>query len=211
MAKSKFYAVRKGLVPGVYLTWPECEANVKGFPGAVYKSFPTKAEAEAFVNGDDAPAKQPADAAKAGTAPLPRPYAFVDGSYNQKTGVSGWGGFLVLEDGTEIELSGSTDNPDMTEMRNVAGEIMGCMDAVQEAMGHNLSVLHIYYDYMGIECWATGAWKANKPGTKAYATFMKNAMKEFQMDIRFHKVAAHTGIPGNERADRLAKAAVGIS
>ena len=211
MAKNKFYAVRKGLVPGVYLTWPECEANVKGFPGAVYKSFPTMPEAEAFVSGDNAPAKQPDAADKAGTAPLPRPYAFVDGSYNKNTGVSGWGGFLVLEDGTEIELSGSTDNPDLTEMRNVAGEIMGCMDAVQAAMGHNLSVLHVYYDYMGIECWVTGAWKANKPGTKAYAVFMQNAIREFQMDIQFHKVAAHTGIPGNERADRLAKAAVGIS
>lgn len=208
MAKGKFYAVRKGLVPGVYLSWPECEANVKGFPGAEYKSFRTKEEADGYMAGTAPAADDGKDTRSA--AALPRPYAFVDGSYNPKTKISGWGGFLVLEDGTEVELSGSTDKPDMTEMRNVAGEIMGCMDAVQEAMGKNLSVLHIYYDYMGIECWATGAWKANKPGTKAYAVFMQNAMKEFHMDIRFHKVAAHTGIPGNERADRLAKAAVGI-
>lgn len=210
MAKNKFYAVRKGLVPGIYRTWPECEANVKGFPGAEFKSFGTEDDAKAFMAGTAAePAGTAADAN--GAATLPRPYAFVDGSYNKKTGVSGWGGFLVLEDGTEIELSGSTDKPDLTEMRNVAGEIMGCMDAVQEALGRNLSVLHIYYDYMGIECWATGAWKANKPGTKAYAAFMRNAMREFNLDIRFHKVAAHTGIPGNERADKLAKASVGIS
>lgn len=210
MAKNKFYAVRKGLVPGVYLTWPECEQNVKGFPGAVYKSFPTMPEAEAFVKGDGVPATK-APSGNSAAAPLPRPYAFVDGSYNQKTKVSGWGGFLVLADGTEIELSGSTDDPDMTEMRNVAGEIMGCMDAVQKAVDRGLSVLHVYYDYMGIECWATGAWKTNKPGTKAYAAFMKGAMKESGIAVEFHKVAAHTGIPGNERADRLAKAAVGIS
>lgn len=210
MAKNKFYAVRKGLVPGIYRTWPECEANVKGFPGAEFKSFGTEDDAKAFMAGTAAgPAGTAADANGATT--LPRPYAFVDGSYNKKTGVSGWGGFLVLEDGTEIELSGSTDKPDLTEMRNVAGEIMGCMDAVQEALGRNLSMLHIYYDYMGIECWATGAWKANKPGTKAYAAFMRNAMRKFSLDIRFHKVAAHTGIPGNERADKLAKASVGIS
>ena len=47
---AKFYAVRVGKKPGIYMTWPECEAQVKGFPGAKYKSFPTKAEAEAFVN-----------------------------------------------------------------------------------------------------------------------------------------------------------------
>lgn len=29
--KPKFYAVRKGAVPGIYRTWAECEANVKGF------------------------------------------------------------------------------------------------------------------------------------------------------------------------------------
>ena len=48
MAK-KFYAVRNGRVPGVYMTWADCEKQVKGFGGAIYKSFPTEAEALAFV------------------------------------------------------------------------------------------------------------------------------------------------------------------
>ena len=48
MAK-KYYAVRQGRVPGVYTTWADCEKQVKGFGGAIYKSFPTEAEARAFV------------------------------------------------------------------------------------------------------------------------------------------------------------------
>ncbi|MFR1902628.1 MAG: viroplasmin family protein [Veillonella sp.] len=48
MAK-KYYAVRQGRVPGVYATWADCEKQVKGFGGAIYKSFPTEAEARAFV------------------------------------------------------------------------------------------------------------------------------------------------------------------
>ena len=44
-----FYAVRNGRVPGVYMTWADCEKQVKGFGGAIYKSFPTEAEARAFV------------------------------------------------------------------------------------------------------------------------------------------------------------------
>ena len=48
MAK-KFYAVRNGRVPGVYMTWADCEKQAKGFGGAIYKSFPTEAEARAFV------------------------------------------------------------------------------------------------------------------------------------------------------------------
>ncbi|MDQ0208319.1 ribonuclease H [Alkalicoccobacillus murimartini] len=46
MAKSKFYVVWKGIQPGIYTSWAECEAQVKGFPGARFKSFPTKTEAE---------------------------------------------------------------------------------------------------------------------------------------------------------------------
>ena len=41
MAK-KYYAVRQGRVPGVYTTWADCEKQVKGFGGAIYKSFPTE-------------------------------------------------------------------------------------------------------------------------------------------------------------------------
>lgn len=48
MAKKKFYAVKVGKVPGIYSTWNECEDQVKGFPGAVYKSYATLSEAERF-------------------------------------------------------------------------------------------------------------------------------------------------------------------
>ncbi|GAA6044713.1 hypothetical protein NBRC10513_004577 [Rhodotorula toruloides] len=54
-SKAGFYAVRAGHKPGVYTSWDECSAQVKGFPAARHKKFPTKAEAEAFVRGDDRP------------------------------------------------------------------------------------------------------------------------------------------------------------
>jgi ribonuclease HI len=45
--KRKYYVVWKGRKIGIFATWDECEAQVKGFPGAQYKSFdsPTAAEA----------------------------------------------------------------------------------------------------------------------------------------------------------------------
>lgn len=49
MAKIFFYAVKQGRSPGIYRSWAECESQVKGFPGAVYKKFPTVSEAETFV------------------------------------------------------------------------------------------------------------------------------------------------------------------
>src|SRR5436190_5756020 len=46
MAKQKFYVVWRGRKPGIYVTWDECRAQVLGFKDAVYKSFPTRKEAE---------------------------------------------------------------------------------------------------------------------------------------------------------------------
>ncbi len=46
MAKKKFYAVRQGRKTGMFLTWDECKKQVMGYPGAIYKSFGTEAEAK---------------------------------------------------------------------------------------------------------------------------------------------------------------------
>ncbi len=48
MAK-KFYAVKIGKNPGIYETWEECQNQISGFSGAIYKSFSTKDEAIAFI------------------------------------------------------------------------------------------------------------------------------------------------------------------
>ena len=49
MAKGKVYAVLRGRNPGIYNTWAECEKQVKGFPNAAFKSFPTVVEALEWI------------------------------------------------------------------------------------------------------------------------------------------------------------------
>ena len=44
--KKKFYVVWTGLNPGIYHSWDDCQAQIKGVKGAVYKSFDSKEEAE---------------------------------------------------------------------------------------------------------------------------------------------------------------------
>jgi ribonuclease HI len=44
--KPKFYVVWHGRKPGIYTSWPECDAQINGFPGASYKAFDTLALAE---------------------------------------------------------------------------------------------------------------------------------------------------------------------
>ena len=52
--RGKWYVVWQGTEPGVCDSWAECEARVKGYPGARYKAYKTQEEAiRAFRAGDD--------------------------------------------------------------------------------------------------------------------------------------------------------------
>ena len=44
--KQKYYVVWKGVSPGIYTSWTDCQLQTKGYDGALYKSFDTKEEAE---------------------------------------------------------------------------------------------------------------------------------------------------------------------
>lgn len=46
--RPKYYAVAVGRVTGIYSTWEECKAQTSGYSGAIYKSFNTSREAQAF-------------------------------------------------------------------------------------------------------------------------------------------------------------------
>ncbi|MBB6637227.1 ribonuclease H [Cohnella thailandensis] len=43
---NKYYVVWEGHQPGIYASWPACQAQVNGYADAKYKSYPSQAEAE---------------------------------------------------------------------------------------------------------------------------------------------------------------------
>ena len=51
-ARRKFYVVWVGFHPGIYDSWEECQAQIKNFPGAKYKSFGDQEVATLAYRGD---------------------------------------------------------------------------------------------------------------------------------------------------------------
>lgn len=200
--QKRYYAVKIGRKPGIYDNWEDCKIQVYRCPGAYYKKCKTYEQAVMFMSKKQQPSQFLSDT---------KPYAFVDGSFNVNTKVYGYGGFLCAN-GKKYIIYGFGSDPNMIGMRNVAGEIEGAMAAVRKAEQLKLKTLIILYDYKGIEEWAKPSgegWKIKGPAIKNYADFMRDPERLTQ--ISFQKVAAHTGIKGNEIADIIAKNAVGIS
>lgn len=192
----KFYAVRKGLTPGIYRTWDECKANTHGFSGAEYKSFPTLQEAQNYMNGGN----MTEDAGDYVAI-------YVDGSYNVATQEFSYG-MVVLQGESEECFFCKYDDKELSSMHNVAGEIKGAEAAMRYALDKGIPKIAIYHDYEGIAKWPLGEWKTNKEGTKAYKAFFDEVSK--QIKIKFVKVAGHSNNKYNDMADRLAKDALGI-
>lgn len=209
MAKKKIYAVRKGKTTGIFYSWDECSASVNGYPSAEYKSFTTKEEANSYLGNSFAvqieeEKKDQKNTALHGTESTLT--AYVDGSFDPSIGKYAFGCILLTPDGKIIRESGNGQDPESLAIRNVAGEMLGAMYAVQWAINHGYPSLTIYYDYEGIAKWAQGDWKAKNKRTQQYAEFMNG--KRSYIQLSFQKVKAHSGDHYNEEVDKLAKSAL---
>ena len=191
----KYYAVRIGHKPGIYYSWEECKSQIHKYPGAIYKRFQNLSEAQEFIKITEKKSINNSS------------YAYVDGSFNKSTKYYGYGGF-IMHNNQKYIIQGKGNDPDLVEMRNIAGEILGCQETCKKAIQLGIRDIDIFYDYAGIKEWATGSWKRNKEGTKQYYYFMQS-IKPI-ININFRKVEGHSGNEGNDEADRLAKEAVGF-
>lgn len=201
--KKKIYAVRIGRKVGLFYSWKECLESVSGFKSAEYCGFYTKEEAERYLNGEDLESE-----CDIPENPPDTVIAFVDGSFDISTVRYSFGCILLYPDGSREELSGTGDNRNAVSSRNVAGELLGTMTAMKKTAEKGYRKMIIYHDYEGISAWFQKRWKANSWVALEYLRFSE--LYRSSMDIKFVKVEAHTGNTLNERADVLAKEALGI-
>ncbi|MGB7340997.1 MAG: RNase H family protein [Phototrophicaceae bacterium] len=125
--------------------------------------------------------------------------AFVDGSYHAQKKTVGYGAVILHDEQEQARLSGRVHQ--FTESHQIGGELEATMQVIRWCEDHDIAEIDIYYDYKGIEMWATRRWKTEKPISQNYKKFMQaTAVK-----VHWHKVKSHTGVHWNEVADDLAK------
>lgn len=201
MAKvNKYYAVRKGSVPGIYRSWDECKYSISGFPNPEFKSFSTLEEAEAFMEGRSMTITHVIDNPD-------HVIAYTDGSFSPYKNEAGYGVIIITQDG-EDELFGIAriNNEPYPELRQIVGELVAVMEVVKYCRSRGYTKVTIYYDYIGVAHWAQGSWSANNIASQTYQKFMMNC----DISVDFIKVPAHTNNVYNEKADQAAKKGLGL-
>ena len=212
MAK-KFYAVKRGRKTGLYTTWAECAAQVKGFQGAVYKGFMTENEARAWLGGADARTEQPRAAAEmaAPSAPDADYIIHTDCScLRNPGGAGGWAAVIeTTATGAVEEKSGG--DPETTNNRMELTAALMALSAVPEgarvALYTDSQYLKNAFTKFWLPAWKKRGWK------KADGEPVLNQDLWVQLDaafaarqVQFHWVKGHAGNPRNERCDALARA-----
>lgn len=189
----KYYAVKEGRIRGIFFSEREYLSLIANYSSADCKSFKSLHKAISFMNPEFYEDNKSA-------------IAFTDGSYCVEKDKYGYGVVFCVNDKT-FEFSGSGREPENIQLRNVSGEIEGAKRAIEEAIKRDIQNLVIYYDFEGIEKWATGDWKIKEKHTTVseYYSFVQDSMSK--INITFEKIKAHSGVVFNNRADKLAKIA----
>ena len=224
---TKMYAVLNGRSTGIFRTWADCEKQVKGYPGARYKSFPSLAEAMQWLGlGTSAEgSSRTPSAGKLPTAQISEPSSaasetippsidhiiYTDGScLKNPNGPGGWA--AIIEEratGSITELHGG--EPSTTNNRM---ELAAAIAALSHFTSPTAAQLYTDSQYLKnaftkhwIANWKRNGWKTATGGD------VKNKELWLQLDslcqkhrITFQWVKGHAGNPLNERCDKLAKA-----
>lgn len=226
MAKKQYYAVLRGRKPGIYDQWTGAdgaEAQVKGFPGALFKGFPTRAEAERFMQtgGVEAltrpiarplPGMQEAPAMPEGWDDYKKDLAqgkvviFTDGASTGNPGPGGYG-VVMLYGARRKELSGGFRCTTNNRM-----ELTAVIAALQALKKPAQVVLYADSRYVvdGVEKGWARRWKARgwmrsanvqAENADLWAVLL-DLLDRHKVELRW--VRGHARHPENERCDQLA-------
>ena len=218
MAGKKYYAVAVGRSAGIYTDWASAEKQVKGFAAAKFKSFPTRAEAEAWLAN---PVYQTKERPKnnrqeAGAKPDRQqndPAAVVvytDGGSINNPGPGGYG-VVIEKDGKRRELSGGfrhTTNNRMEMMAAIVAlrELQNCEKKIILSSDSSYLVNGIKKGWA--KKWRSKGWLKSDGQPVLNIDLWRELLALLEgVDVSFNWVKGHAGNELNERCDQLAVAA----
>ena len=215
MTRKKFYAVRRGHRSGIFTEWfgPHgAQVQVKGFAGAQYRGFATRAEAQSFLEGSSPAAKVTVTHEASSIAGGPHVVVFTDGGAIGNPGPGGYGVVILPPNGERQELSGGyrwTTNNRM--------ELMACITALEQLEPDLPIILHSDSRYLVDAInkrWAIGwrkrGWKkADGQPAKNPDLWARLLQRLETLQVTFRWVKGHAGQEWNERCDQLAGQAMG--
>ncbi len=187
------YAVAVGTTRSIFFTWDECDAYVHGCSGAVHEKFDTVKDAEAWF-----------DSARPNVRDEHATDVYIDGSCQKgRAGVGVWFG-----NGDARNVSERLEGAQQTNQR---AELTALIRALEMAPNVPLHVRSdSEYCVLGVNFrlnwWATTGWqeRANIDlWRRIHALLSRRAHS-----VVLEHVRAHSGNPGNDAADRLAKAGI---
>ena len=220
-----FYAVKSGKTPGIYVTWKDCEKQVKGFKGAVFKKFNNKQLAHDFINDD---VNDNVFTPEINNSEITLPsnlinnkinYVYTDGSCvnngkeNAKAGMG-----IFFSDGKHAPISQKLDGNIYKQTNNTAellaiittleiinSEFPGEYFVIFTDSKYSMLCAGNYGERMHSKNWREDI-KNKELVEKLYKLYNLNKNSEYTF---LQHIYSHTGKPdehslGNEQADRLA-------
>ncbi|WOT04146.1 ribonuclease H family protein [Shewanella youngdeokensis] len=222
---TKYYVVWAGRETGIFTSWDYTKKQVDKFPQAKYKSFKTKAEAEAAFKrvpsyAGAAQKKSTTASSSAKTAKATKAIdlsqfdvsIFTDGGCEPNPGKAG-SGIAIYRSGELAELwyglytAHGTNNT--AELNALHQALLLAVSAMKD--GKSVQILSdSQYSINCITHWAYGwkakGWKRQKAGDIKNLDIIQQAHELFDSvkdKLTIMHVPAHVGIEGNELADRM--------
>lgn len=219
----KYYAVKKGVVPGIYTNWDITKLQVNGFKGAVYKSFKTEEEATLFMNDkkinitNNIKISKDKKNNKIVLYTVPKNIdilAYTDGSCKHKIG--GYGLVIIVNPVQDIlnNLTFEDSGPIESPCTNQIAEIYAINRTLSHLLEYKTQRIMIRTDsQFCIDCFTCyiNTWKKN-----GFLLTDKTPVKNQQLikdtyelyiqftKLEFEHVYSHCGEPYNEIVDKLA-------
>lgn len=217
MKKTFLYAVANGRNKGIYPTWDECNAQVKGFPSAKYKKFDNEIDAAAYILSQSC-----IDSPSISTVSfVPDYYVYTDGACinnGRSNAMAGYGIYFGENDRRNVSsrILGDKQTNNIAELTAILKTYVIIEPDILSGkkitiVSDSSYALRCVGDY-GKKC-SKEAWVKDIPN-KELVRETYELYSRYPENIQFMYIAAHTGESdvhslGNENADKLANQAIG--